>query len=274
MKIPFFLTSPYFSLAAFSLLPLSSIVLRSSTLFPRRKELDISLKTAIARYKLGQYAQPQNDFSTSSRTFQVCFAILKIIFRAIPDADFLTPITVFKINNYSYLKKFKSLFCLSAAVCIFFIMTSVGITAPIATNEISSSSQNTADKDRARPIDLPAPVGEEMKGITIPQYDVDGRLAMKFFTELARKIDDHQVEMNQLKIEFFEKEGKDITVFVPHGVFDLTTKILSADSQATIKREDFEIVGQSAEFDTIKRCGTMKGHVHTDVRNGELPQEL
>ncbi|MFI0348288.1 MAG: hypothetical protein ACH346_05915, partial [Chthoniobacterales bacterium] len=51
--------------------------------------------------KLAQYAQPQNDFSTGSRTFQVCFAVLKIIFRPSPYANLLTPITVFRINGVS-----------------------------------------------------------------------------------------------------------------------------------------------------------------------------
>ena len=43
-----------------------------------------------------------------------------------------------------------------------------GIAATISTNEIVSSKQQTPDKERLRPIDLPAPVGEDMKGITIP----------------------------------------------------------------------------------------------------------
>ncbi|MFI0348102.1 MAG: hypothetical protein ACH346_04955 [Chthoniobacterales bacterium] len=47
------------------------------------------------RGKLAQYAQSQNNFSTGLRTFQVCFAVLKIIFRPSPYANFLTPITVF-----------------------------------------------------------------------------------------------------------------------------------------------------------------------------------
>ncbi|MFI0348069.1 MAG: hypothetical protein ACH346_04775, partial [Chthoniobacterales bacterium] len=58
------------------------------------------LKTAMARYKLAQYAQPQNDFSTGLRIFQVCFAVLKIIFRPIPYANLLTPITVFRLIEY------------------------------------------------------------------------------------------------------------------------------------------------------------------------------
>ena len=129
-------------------------------------------------------------------------------------------------------------------------------------------------KNNMQAIDLPAPVGEDMKGIIIPQYDVDGRLVMKFRAGTARKIDENQVAIDSLRIEFFEKDGKDITVIVPRSIFNLETKILTADSEVTIKREDFDMVGQSATFDTNKRYGTMKGHVHTEIRNGMPVQEL
>lgn len=171
---------------------------------------------------------------------------------------------------------------------VFSIVAAVSIAAPVlpnnGTNTDSASSvarppvkeakAKVSVPDRAQPIDLPAPVGEDMKGIIIPQYDTDGRLSMKFFADTARKLDDHKVEIHQLKIDFFEKDGKDITVLMPHGLFNLETKILFADTEITIKREDFEIVGQSAEFDTIKRSGTMKGHVHTDIRNTSPSGEL
>ena len=71
-----------------------------------------------------------------------------------------------------------------------------------------------------------------------------------------------------LKIEFFEKDGKDMTVTASEAMFDLANTLLSTETTTTIKREDFLMVGDSATFDTTKRFGTMKGHVHTDIRNG------
>lgn len=139
---------------------------------------------------------------------------------------------------------------------------------------LSAAPAPVLPKDNGQPIDLPAPVGEDMKGIIIPQYDAEGRLMMNFSAGTARKISEHEVAIDSLKIEFFEKDGKDITVFVPHGIFNLETKILSAASEVTIKREDFNMVGQSATFDTTKRFGTMKGHVHTEIRNGIPSDEL
>lgn len=129
-----------------------------------------------------------------------------------------------------------------------------------------------SNKSSGTPIDLPAPIGEDMKGIIIPQYDADGRRVMNFTAEKARKINEEEVEVESLKIGFFERDGKDVTVLVPKGIFHLDTKILTTGSTITIKREDFEMVGDSASFDTIKRLGTMKGHVHTEIRNG-LPAE-
>lgn len=165
-------------------------------------------------------------------------------------------------------------------VCVFLAMGML-LTKPLfpALAEISHSEKKSveavkieSEKNPSTPIDLPAPVGEDMKGITIPQYDGDGHLVMNFIAEKARKINEEEVEIESLKIGFFEKDGKDITVIVPHGIFHLDTKMLNADSQVTIKREDFEMVGESATFDTTKRVGTMKGHVHTEIRNG-LPTE-
>ena len=140
--------------------------------------------------------------------------------------------------------------------------------------EVGKGTDVLMEEKRAQPIDLPAPVGEEMKGIIIPQYDTNGKLTMNFYAATARKLDEHQVELHDLKVEFFETDGKDVTVMIPHGIFNLETKILGMDTETKIQREDFNMVGESGDFDTIKRLGTMKGHVHMEIRNGGTPAEL
>lgn len=147
------------------------------------------------------------------------------------------------------------------------------IASPTAVTAQQRTETSPTPENKAS-IDLPAPVGQDMKGITIPQYDPEGRLTMRFSAETARKIDEHQVDLNALTIEFFEKDGKDITVAVPHGIFNLETKILSSDNKTSIKREDFDVVGESATFDTAKRFGTMQGHVHTEIRNSTPADDL
>ncbi len=157
----------------------------------------------------------------------------------------------------------------------FLFFASFVLAEPAASPDVKAAraaSSKIAEK-KSDEIDLPAPVGEEMKGITIPQYDADGKLKMKLSCEAAHKTDEHNVAIHGLKVEFFEKEGKDVTVTVPDAVFNLTTTTLSTEVPTTIKREDFLMVGDGATFDTTKRFGTMKGHVHTEIRNGAPKQD-
>jgi hypothetical protein len=118
-------------------------------------------------------------------------------------------------------------------------------------------------------IDLPIPVGEPVKGIKIPQYDENGKLTMNLLAETALKLDEKQIEFGKLKIEFNDHEEKTITVEIPHSILDMESKTLVANTETLIHREDFEIIGQSAEFDTVARSGTFKGRVHASFRNGE-----
>jgi hypothetical protein len=122
-------------------------------------------------------------------------------------------------------------------------------------------------KSNNKPMEVPVLPGEPVKGIKIPQYDENGNLTMCLTAETALKLNDHQVELSSLKVQFDEKEEKEIIVKIPHSILNLDTKILSADSETQIHREDFDIVGESAEFDTLARQGTFKGRVHASFIN-------
>ena len=142
--------------------------------------------------------------------------------------------------------------------------------APVDT---ASSAPAASPAGQGQKIDLPVPIGEPVKGIKIPQYDEQGKLTMSLTAETARKLDERQVELGKLKVQFSDKEEKEIIVEIPHSILDMESKVLVADSETVIRREDFEIVGQSAEFDTVARSGTFKGRVHASFRN-EASTEL
>lgn len=120
----------------------------------------------------------------------------------------------------------------------------------------------------AGPMDVPVPVGEPVKGIKIPQYDEQGKLTMNLTAETALKLDERKVEFNNLRIQFADKEEKEIIVEIPHSILDLESRLLVADSRTVIRREDFDIAGDKAEFDTVARTGTFKGPVRASFRNG------
>lgn len=121
------------------------------------------------------------------------------------------------------------------------------------------------------PMDIPIPVGETISGIKIPQYDESGNLSMSLLAGKARKIDDNHVEFDNLKVSFTDKEGKEILVEIPHAVLDTETKKLTADSKTVITRDDFDIIGEKAEFDTVSRAGTFKGAVRASFRKPPQP---
>jgi hypothetical protein len=125
----------------------------------------------------------------------------------------------------------------------------------VASLQAEEGSSEPAD------FDLPVPVGMPVNGIKVPQYSEDGRRLMLFEAAIAKKIDEKRVEMESLKLEALDGEGRKIFVELPQAVFNLDSRILTGDNSAKISREDFEITGDSIEFNTKTRFGTLRGNV-------------
>jgi hypothetical protein len=109
---------------------------------------------------------------------------------------------------------------------------------------------------------IPLPIGHEAKGLTLPDFDSEGHLRGKFIATRARRIDEEHIQFHDLKITTFTPENQtDLQIDMQTSVFDLKTKILSSQERATVKRADFNIVGDSIQFDTNTRTGRMIGNV-------------
>lgn len=109
---------------------------------------------------------------------------------------------------------------------------------------------------------IPLPVGHEAKGLVLPDFNTEGKLVGKFEAGTARRIDEGHVRFQDLKITTFTPENKvDLEVQMHTSVFDLKTRILVSDERSTIKRADFNVVGDSVQFDTNARTGRMIGNV-------------
>ena len=117
--------------------------------------------------------------------------------------------------------------------------------------------------------DLPLPLGMPVNGIKVPQYDESGKQLMLLEAAIAKKTDETHVEMERLKLEALDAEGRKIFVELPHAVFNLETRILSGNKTATIRREDFEIIGDNIEFNTKTRFGKMQGNVKMVISTEE-----
>lgn len=111
--------------------------------------------------------------------------------------------------------------------------------------------------------------GEPVKGMRYAHRDENDKVVMEFETEVANKIDDENVEMQNLKIIAFDDEGKQIDIAMPLSIFNVTTRVLTGKERIVIKRDDFEIIGETGEFNTKTRYAKFLGNVKMTILNSE-----
>jgi hypothetical protein len=125
---------------------------------------------------------------------------------------------------------------------------------PTATPTASAGEQNLTN--------IPLPVGHEAKGLVLPDFDVEGHLRGRFEAVSAKRIDEEHVGFHGLKILTYTPENQpDLTIELSESVLNLKTRVLSSNERTTIKRADFNIAGDSVEFDTNTHTGKMVGNV-------------
>jgi hypothetical protein len=109
---------------------------------------------------------------------------------------------------------------------------------------------------------IPLPIGHEAKGLVLPDFDGDGRLRGKFEAGIAHRIDQEHVGFQHLKITTYTPESQpDLQIDMHTSVLDLKTRVLSSQERTTIQRSDFNIAGDSVQFDTNSKTGRLSGNV-------------
>ena len=109
---------------------------------------------------------------------------------------------------------------------------------------------------------IPLPIGHEAKGLVLPDFDLQGHLRGRFEAVSAKRLDEYHVGFHSLRITTYTPENQpDLTIELSESILNLTTRILSSNERTTIRRADFNISGDSVEFDTNTRIGRMVGNV-------------
>ena len=109
---------------------------------------------------------------------------------------------------------------------------------------------------------IPLPIGHEAKGLVLPDFDGEGHLRGKFEAGTARRIDQQHIGFQHLKITTYTPESQpDLQIDLQTSVLDLKTRVLSSQERTTIQRADFNIAGDSVQFDTNTRTGRLIGNV-------------
>ena|SRR5438309_5356373 len=109
---------------------------------------------------------------------------------------------------------------------------------------------------------IPLPVGHEAKGLVLPDFDLEGHLRGRFEAVSAKRLDEYHIGFHALKITTYTPENQpDLTIELSESVLNLNTRILSSNERSLIKRADFNIAGDSVEFDTNMHTGKLVGNV-------------
>jgi hypothetical protein len=126
-----------------------------------------------------------------------------------------------------------------------------------------------AEKDKGDGrMSLPLPEGHDSLGLKIPYFDTQGRLQMNFNIGVASRIDPDHVRMGDLQVETFDDDGdSEMTIDLPNSTLNLSTRIISTKTHVVIRRADFEITGETMEFNTETRQGKLGGNVRMVIYN-------
>ncbi len=126
-------------------------------------------------------------------------------------------------------------------------------------NEATSQSATPSPGSNTQ---VPLPIGHEAKGLVLPDIDENGHLRGRFVAGTARRLDQDHMQFRELNITTYTEDNQiDLQIAMADSVLDLNTRVLSSPQRTTIKRADFEIVGDTARFDTAARQGTITGNV-------------
>ena len=115
---------------------------------------------------------------------------------------------------------------------------------------------------------VPIAAGHDARGLVLPDFDRQGRLRGKLEAGLTKRLDDQNIEFRSVKFTTFvpESEKPDLQISMSRSVFNLKTQVLNSSERTTVKRSDFEITGDTMEFEMLTRKGTLDGNVKMVVR--------
>ena len=92
----------------------------------------------------------------------------------------------------------------------------------------------------------------QIKGFRVPNYDDQSIMTSQIFGEFARVLPDGNVEITNLRLEFYSYEGDekiiDMTVTSPMCYFNRANGVAISDSDVRISRDDLVVTGRGFVF--------------------------
>ena len=143
----------------------------------------------------------------------------------------------------------------------FFVVGIVGLTA-VAARPKTTPSPGAKKQDALSPGGIPLPIGHEVKGLVLPDYNLKGQLQARFAADLAKRIDADRMRFTGLTMNTYTLKGApDLTIEMPVSTLDLNSRVITSEARTTVSRADFRIAGDVMRFDTVAQHGTLTGNV-------------
>jgi len=162
----------------------------------------------------------------------------------------------------SHLRRVLSLWLVSVLMCVVIAAPQVSGQSKGRKKKAGTSATAGGSPGEQSLTNIPLPIGHEAKGLVLPDFDGDGRLRGKFEAGTAHRIDQEHVGFQHLKITTYTPQSQpDLQIDMLTSVLDLKTRILSSQERTTIQRSDFNIAGDSVQFDTNSKTGRLSGNV-------------
>jgi hypothetical protein len=121
---------------------------------------------------------------------------------------------------------------------------------------------------------VPIPVSHFALGFNYLYFDDQGRPQMYFSIKKATRVDFGHMALEQAYLQSYDDKGTpDADVYMSRSSLDLNSRVVTSDVPVTVRRADFEIVGQKMSFNTQTRVGHMSGHVRMIIYNRQTASQ-
>ncbi|MGI9089051.1 MAG: hypothetical protein ACR2HH_15125 [Chthoniobacterales bacterium] len=145
---------------------------------------------------------------------------------------------------------------------MFLTVGMVGYVAVAASPKPSAPKTSPTPKGTSSLANIPLPIGQEAKGLVLPDIDLEGHMRARFEAAVAKRIDADHLAFQGLKMTTFTVQNiPELTIDMPVSKLDLNNRVLTSSARTTVTRADFQIAGDRMNFDTIARKGTLVGNV-------------
>ena len=114
-----------------------------------------------------------------------------------------------------------------------------------------------AADEPSRRIDLPVPIGHEVKGLRVPLRTSEGKMDLQFDMESATRLDDQNVEMHTASIQTFDQRSSkpDVKINLKKSVMNMETNVITSQDPILVTRSDFQLTADGMEFNSKTRQG-------------------